>query len=68
MDFNERFITGTDNQGPWPLLRPASVQFRAKGFSASPNDARPENQKASAGGAHRHLGRKHESDSQSGAS
>jgi hypothetical protein len=29
MDFNERSITGPDNQGPWPLLEPAGVYFRA---------------------------------------
>lgn len=30
MDFNERFVTGPDNQWPWPLWGLASVYFPAK--------------------------------------
>jgi hypothetical protein len=37
MDFNERFVTGPDNQWPWPLWGPVSVYFPAKRFVVCPS-------------------------------
>ena len=59
MDFNERFITGPDNQGPWPLLGPASVYFVPRGWRAS-ETRRPEKQRAIAGGSDCLLGQKYQ--------
>jgi hypothetical protein len=66
MDFNERFITGPDNQGPWPLLGPASVYFHARDYPG-PGELMSKEEESWREEPTAFPGQKHESpDSQSG--